>query len=722
MSLAETPRPTIMPGMILVETKASVVSAGTERMIVELARKSLLGKAQARPDLVKKVIDTAKKEGIAATFQKVQGKLDNPIPLGYSCAGIVRQVGMNVERFQSGDYVACGGANYATHAEYNLVPQNLCVSVPRMRNGDTLPFEEAAFATVGAIALQGVRQADLLLGENVCVIGLGLLGQLTVQLCKANGCRVIGCDIDANKLLMGQKLGIHDVCLTGELEGRIQRFTRGVGADAVIITASTKGNELIALAGEISRMKGRVVAVGLIGLDVPRDIYYKKELDLRLSMSYGPGRYDVEYEERGHDYPLPYVRWTEQRNMEAFLDLVAAGAVNASALISHRYRFEDALSVYKMITGGKEASLGVILQYEVKPEPTRIIFPQKQLEGTGALRLGVIGAGNFAKSVLLPRLKKNSAVSFRGIVTAKGATAKTVGEKFGFSYCSENVDEVLSDKEINTVMIATRHNLHGTLVKKALEEGKNVFVEKPLCLTEAELNDIIVGYSMQGTHESASPFLMVGFNRRFSPFIQRVREIVKNRSIPLVASYRINAGLIPKNSWVQDPVEGGGRVIGEVCHFIDTMRFLFGTSVRSVQAKCIQTCNMGQTSHDSVSATLSYEDGSLANILYYAQGNKQYPKEKLEIACDDQTIVIDDYRTMEVYGSKKERKRGAQDKGFDAEIEALVNTVIKGGLPPITFSEIIETTLVTFAINDALNTGETVSISEKYQGILDSRQ
>jgi predicted dehydrogenase/threonine dehydrogenase-like Zn-dependent dehydrogenase len=714
MKLEEVPRPTVAPGMILVETKASIVSAGTEKMLVELARKSLLGKAKARPDLVKKVLDAAKKEGIVATFQKVQGKLDNPIPLGYSCAGVVRQVGEGVDMFRVGDYVACGGANYATHAEYNLVPQNLCVHMPRRKDGNALSFEEAAFATVGAIALQGVRQAELSLGESVCVIGLGLLGQLTVQLCKANGCRVIGCDIDSSKIDMAKKMGADDACLTGELEEKVLAFTRGVGADAVIITASAKSSELVALAGELSRMKGRVVAVGLVGLDVPRDIYYKKELDLRLSMSYGPGRYDAEYEERGHDYPLPYVRWTEQRNMEAFLDLIAGGFVDVATLISHRYPFEKALSVYEMITGGKESSLGVVLKYDAKSEPARIMLSQKPTSAASTVCLGVIGAGNFAKGVLLPRLKRNSAVALQGVVTARGTTAKTVGEKFGFAYCSENIDEVLSDDKINTVLIATRHNMHGPLVKKALLAGKHIFVEKPLCLNENELSEIVAAYVGQSAHAT----LMVGFNRRFSPFIQRIHETIKTRSGTLVASYRINAGYIPKDSWVQDPVEGGGRIIGEVCHFVDTLRFLVGAPVRSVHAACVQTSDMRQINRDSVSVTLTYEDGSLGNIFYYAFGSKDYPKEKLEVACDTQSIIVDDYRSMEIYGKKKEKASSAQDKGFDAEIDAFVTAITKGGQPPIPFADIVETTLVTFAIHEALNTGEMIFMKEKYEEIL----
>jgi len=719
MNLEEVPRPTAAIGTVLVETRASIISAGTEKMIVELARKSLLSKARARPDLVRKVIDIAKKEGIGSALQKVLGKLGNPMPLGYSCAGIIRQVGEGVDGLVVDEAVACGGANYATHAEYNLVPRNLCIAIPSGKEGGTLPFEEAAFAAIGAIALQGVRQAALSLGESVCIIGLGLLGQLTVQLSKANGCRVIGCDIDAGRVELAKRMGADEACLTDELERLSKRFTRGIGADAVIITASAKGSELVALAGELSRMKGRVVAVGLVGLDVPRDIYYKKELDLRLSMSYGPGRYDVDYEERGHDYPLPYVRWTEQRNMEAFLELVAAGVVDVRSLITHRYPFAEALSVYEMITGGQEPSLGIILQYDGCAEPPQIVLNRKTTEKACAVNLGVIGAGNFARGIMLPRLRNNSNVSLQAVMTARGTTAKAVGEKFGFAYCTGSIDALLADNNINAVMIATRHDMHSSLAQKALEAGKHVFVEKPLCLTEPQLTEIVRACSSLSAHNSSLPLLTVGFNRRFSPFVRRLREDLVGRTGPVVASYRVNAGFIPKDSWVQDRKEGGGRIIGEMCHFIDTLRFLVGVPVRSVQAASIQTDDARQTNRDSVSVTLTYGDGSLSNIFYYALGSNEFPKERLDLACDGRNIGLDDYCSMETYGGrKKHRMSGKQDKGFDAEIEAFVEAILKGGSSPIPFAEIVETTLVTFAIHDALDTGRTVFMSEKYRELL----
>ncbi len=712
MSLDDVPEPLVARGMVLVDTRASVVSAGTEKMLVDLAKRSLLGKARARPDLVRKVIDTAKREGFSNALRKVRSKLENPIPLGYSCAGVVREVGTGVDEFLPGDLVACAGVGYANHAECNVVPKNLCVHIPerRLEGGSISPasFEEAAFATVGAIALQGVRQAGLTLGERVCVIGLGLLGQLTVQLCKANGCKVIGADIDARKIEMAAGFGADAAVHSKDLESAIWQFTGGVGADAVIITAAARGSELIALAGEISRLKGRVVAVGLVGLEVPRDIYYKKELDLRLSMSYGPGRYDAEYEERGHDYPLSYVRWTEQRNMQAFLELVAAGRVDVKSLISHRYPFEQALSAYEMITSGNEASLGVVLEYG-----SRSVASKTPVAGRAApcperhVGLGVVGAGNFAKAVLLPAFSGHELVKFQGVTTAKGASAKAVRDRFGFSYCAENIDEILADDSINCVLVATRHNLHGPLVDKVLSAGKHVFVEKPLCLNPAELSVIVERYEACAKGEK-TPVLMVGFNRRFSPFVQRSRSLLENRNTPLVASYRVNAGFTPKDSWVQDPVEGGGRIIGEVCHFVDTLRFLVGSPVRTVQAACIQAEDVRLTNRDSIALNITYKDGSVGAILYHALGAQEFPKEKLEIATDGKVIVLDDFCRLEVFGRKKESIKSKQDKGFESEVKAFVNAVANGGAVPIPFAEIAETTRVTFAIHEALNTGRTI--------------
>ena len=702
--------------MILVETRASIISAGTEKMIVELARKSLLGKARSRPDMVQKVVKSIQKEGIAQALQKVRSKIDTPIPLGYSCSGVVCEIGSNVDAIQPGDAVACGGAGYANHSEFNIVPQNLCVRIPNRLDtvsGGALLFEEAAFATVGAIALQGVRQAALTLGERVCVIGLGLIGQLTVQICKASGCRVIGADIDPGKIDMAVKFGAELAVHSNDLERQIWQFTNGAGADAVIITATAKGNGLVALAGEISRIKGRVVAVGLVGLDVPRDVYYRKELDLRLSMSYGPGRYDPEYEERGHDYPLPYVRWTEQRNMQAFLELMAAGGLDVRPLISHRYPFEQAIEAYDLITTGREPSLGVVLDYDNKrEEPKTPVTKNLVAIPSPCVALGVVGAGNFAKAVLLPGFKAHKLVAFQGICTARGISAKAAHDRFGFQYCAEGAGDLIDDRAVNSVLIATRHNLHGPLVDQVLAAGKHIFVEKPLCLNSDELNLIVRRYAKSVKNGNA-PVLMVGFNRRFSPLVQHIRKVLASRSTPIVASYRVNAGFIPRDSWVQDPAEGGGRIIGEICHFVDTLRFLTGSPVRSVQAASIQTDNSKLTSRDSLSITLSYQDGSVAAILYHALGNPGFPKEKVEIAAEGKVIDLDDFCKLEIFGPKRERIKAKQDKGFAAEIDAFVNAVVNGGPAPIPFAEIVEATQVTFAVHKALNTGRVIHLDSE---------
>jgi len=714
MILDEVPCPQVMTGMLLIETKASVVSAGTEKMLIDLAKKSLIGKAKDRPDLVKKVIETAKREGIKNTLQKINSKLESPIPLGYSCSGIVKEVGDGIDQFRVADPVACGGAGYANHAEYNVVPKNLCVRIPpdpknKFRH---LAFEKAAFATIGAIAMQGVRQAALTLGENVCVIGLGLLGQLTLQLCRVNGCRVIGADIDTSRIELAKQLGAEAAVQSTNLAQTVKEFTNGIGADAVIITAASQGSQLISLAGEVSRFKGRVIVVGLVGMNVPRGIYYKKELDLRLSMSYGPGRYDAEYEERGHDYPLPYVRWTEQRNMQEFLRLVINDKVNVDFLITHRFNFNEALNAYSLIVGNKEPYLGVILNYPSPLKTSKISISNRS--GTfksQKIILGTIGAGNFARGVLLPAFSRIPEVKFQGVTTGSGMTAKAVAKQFQFAYCAQSSAEILNDESVNTVLIATRHNLHGPLVEQALKAGKHIFSEKPLCLNTEQLQKILNQYNNY-TRKSQLPVLMLGFNRRFSPFIQKAYSVFKYRSAPLVLTYRVNAGFVAKDSWIQDPIEGGGRIVGEICHFIDTFRFLTGASVETIHAASIRTEEVTLTNRDSIVITLTYADGSLGTIIYHALGNSRYPKEQLEIAGAGTTVFIDDYRRLAIYGKQKERVKKKQDKGFVAEINAFINAILKGGPQPIPFSELVETTEVTFAIHRSLVTGQVISLAD----------
>ncbi|HVG34231.1 MAG TPA: bi-domain-containing oxidoreductase, partial [Pyrinomonadaceae bacterium] len=563
VKVMDVPSPAAQRGRVLVRAAASLISAGTERMTVDTARKGLLHRARENPDKVKQVLQRARSEGVINTVNAVLTKLGTSTALGYSASGIVVGTGPDVTEFRVNDRVACAGVGYASHAEVLSVPKNLCVRLP-----EGAAFEAGAFGTLGAIALQGVRLAEPTLGESVVVIGLGLLGQLTVQLLKANGCRVFGLDLDPQKVELARSLGADRAMLNNDDAKRaVLEWSRGRGADAVLITAATSSNQPVELAGEISRLKGRVVAVGLVGLDVPRALYFKRELTLKISMSYGPGRYDPEYEERGHDYPFAYVRWTEGRNLEAFLDLVAEGRINIERLITHRFPIEEGERAYQLITGEtNEPYLGVLLRYDIERELEKQIKWSPEAKGKQAaaaaalpksVRLGLIGAGAYAKAMLLPNLKA-AGVEFHSIATASGVTARDIGAKYGFRRAVSSADEVISDAQINRVMIATRHDTHAELARRALEEGRHVFVEKPLALNEEELESV-VGAAARSTSQ-----LMVGYNRRFSPLARAAFEFFKDRAAPLSVAYRVNAGRIPREHWIQDPQEGGGRIIGEV--------------------------------------------------------------------------------------------------------------------------------------------------------------
>src|ERR1044072_4778376 len=572
--VADVPAPVAQPGRVLVRAAASLVSAGTERAFVELGRKSLLGKAKERPDLVGKVLEKVKSEGLLSTLQSVREKLDESHALGYSAAGVVVEVGEGVNEFRAGDRVACAGTGYAAHAGLLSVPQNLCVRLP-----DSVDFESGAFATLGAIALQGVRLAEPTLGESVVVIGLGLIGQLAAQLLKANGCRVFGVDLDSSRVELARRLGADDGCVAGvDVKQAVMKWSRGRGADAVLLTAATQSDEPIELAGEISRLRGRVVAVGLVGMNVPRAIYFERELTLRVSMSYGPGRYDPEYEERGHDYPLPYVRWTEGRNLEAFLDMVAAGRVQTAPLITHRFPIEESERAYKLISGDAgEPYLAVVISYDterelernVENESSKFKVQSSKFESrspvparASAVRVGLIGAGNYARRMLLPHFKANG-VEFVSIATAAGVTARDVGRRYGFARFVSGADEVLTDESVNLVVIATRHDSHAELARRALERGLDVFVEKPLALNDEELDALLEAATRSKGR------LTVGFNRRFSPHARQAVEFFKERRGPLSILYRVNAGRVPRTHWTQDAGEGGGGIRGEGCHFGD---------------------------------------------------------------------------------------------------------------------------------------------------------
>jgi predicted dehydrogenase/threonine dehydrogenase-like Zn-dependent dehydrogenase len=707
LTVAEVPTPQLRPQGILVRTAATVVSAGTERMVIEFAEKNLLQKARARPDLVRQVIDKAQREGIVTTLESVRNRLDQPLPLGYSATGIVAEVGARAGHFQVGDRVACAGGGYASHAEMIYVPRTLAVKLP-----DGVSFESAAFTTVGAIALQGVRQAEVELGHNVAVIGLGLLGLLTVQLLGAAGCDVLGVDLNPARVELAQRLGARVATDPGSARAAGLQFTQERGFDAVIITAETPSNDPVTLAGDLARDRAIISAVGAVGMTIPRKVYYEKELDFRLSRSYGPGRYDTAYEEEGHDYPYGYVRWTEQRNMEAFVSLLASGAVDVSPLISHRFAIDEAERAYDVITGKSgEPFMGVLLTYN----PDRALPERIELHGRrtpvsttapqAAVRVGLLGAGNFVNAALLPAMAGIDGLELTGIVSGSGVTAQNSGQRFGFRYCASDPTTLLADPDVNWIVVATRHDLHASQAIVALQAGKDVFVEKPLALQHPELVDVLRAQHASGRR------LIVGFNRRFSPFVAELRAFLRARQRPLIATYRVNAGVIPANHWTQDPGVGGGRIIGEGCHFIDLLQHLIGAAPVQVHSVPIQT-GAGPVD-DEVVMTLTFADGSVGTIVYAAGGDKAFGKERIEVIGDGKVAVLDDFRSLELVADGKRNRRQARlrpEKGHRQEWEALVAAARKGSEQPIPLDEIVLTHLATYAAVESLQARAPVSI------------
>lgn len=697
------PSPALRPGGVIVGNAASLISAGTEKTKVETARMSLIAKAKSRPDQVRKVMETLKKEGFANTYRKVMGKLDSLSPLGYSSAGVVRQVGTGVSEFRVGDRVACAGAGYANHAEEVFVPRNLCVRIP-----DGVSFEHAAFTTVGAIALQGVRQADVRLGESVGVIGLGLVGQLTLMILRASGCRVIGIDVDGWNVDLAKSCGADFAVRRGEdVVAAARELSAGVGLDAVIITAGTRSNDPVELAARLLRDRGRVVVVGAVGMTLPREPYYMKELDLRLSRSYGAGRYDVEYEEKGRDYPIGYVRWTEKRNMEAFLQLVADGRVTLERLLTHRYPVDRASEAYDLLAGDQsERFLGIVIQYDGERPLEKVVLlgdvalPAKKREG-----IGFIGAGSFARAMLLPYLR---AEPLRGIHTASGLTALDVGEKFGFSFAGSSPESVLDDDATGAVFIATRHDSHAALVCAALERGKDAFVEKPLALDESQLAQVVEIAS------KAEARLLVGFNRRFSPMIGQAKAHFQGRGYPIAINIRINAGSIPKESWIQDAEFGGGRIVGEVCHFVDLAQFMADSRVVQVYAEPLFSRIEGRVEDDSVSITLKMADGSVATIVYLANGDTAFPKERIEVFGGGRLAVVDDFRSLSLVakGETKTFKAAGQDKGHKGEVEAFLESRKSNGPSPIALGDLVNTTRATFRILEAMRNSRPMRVED----------
>ncbi len=698
----EVPVPAPRKGMALVKTAASLVSAGTERMVVEFAEKNLVGKARSRPDLVKQVIDKALREGLLNTAQAAFNKLDEPMALGYSSAGTIVELGEGMDGFHVGQRVACAGGGYASHAEYAVVPRNLLTPIP-----DHLDFESAAFATLGAIALHGFRLADPKLGETVAVIGVGLLGLMTLQIAEAAGCRAIGIDVDPKRVKLAESLGL-SACSRDRAEDSVQAFTANRGADSVVICADTPSNDPVTLAGSIARDRAKIVATGAVGLDFPRKIYFEKELSFINSRSYGPGRYDPLYEEGGVDYPIGFIRWTEGRNLEAVVELLASGKLQVASLITHRFPIVEAAAAYDVITGKTEKPfIGVLLTYQESSNQEsgiRVEFPSVTRHSS-LVNLGVIGAGLYANATLLPVLK-NTAMGLVGIASAGGLKAQHSAKKFGFGYATSSVDEIINDEKINTVAILTRHDLHAELVIKALESEKHVFVEKPLAVNAEQLAKVEEAL----THHAS--LVTVGFNRRFAPLARELKSFYADRVEPLHIHYRINAGYIPLKHWLHDPEQGGGRIIGEGCHFIDFVTFLVGESPVSVTAHALP--DNGKYREDNVSMTFTFPDGSIGVVDYLANGDKSVPKERVEVFGGGKVATLNDYRSLEmVHNGKRKiiKNRLGQDKGWKDEMLALEKAVKTGELP-IPYEHLIGVTKASFAAVESLRkNGEKVTIS-----------
>jgi len=704
LDLVHVPVPALQPGGVLVATAYSLISAGTERNTVTTAKKSLVGKARSRPDLVRQVLRVARREGLLETYRMVRNKLSTPIPLGYSSAGFVVAIADDVEGLRLGDKVACAGTGYASHSEVVFVPRNLVARVP-----EGLGLEEAAYATLGAIALQGVRQAEVSVGDRVAVVGLGLLGQLTVQILKAAGCQVLATDLRPDLVAMARKSGADvAVARTEDVERAAEAFSGGWGADRVILTASTRSSDPIELAGRLCREKGVVVVVGDVRLEVPRELYYRKELDLRLSRSYGPGRYDQAYEERGIDYPLPYVRWTENRNLTAFLELAAARKLDLGLLTTHRYDFAYAEEAYRLVTGeSSEKSVGILLRYQTAESGpaalTRRVQTARPRRSAESVGISFLGAGSFAQNYLLPRLMEMEAAAPRCVVTATGLKARSAAERFGFETAATDVAAALDDRETRAVFIATRHDSHAALAARALRAGKYVFVEKPLALDPDQLAEVEAAVETVGSGR-----LMVGFNRRFAPAARAARRAFADHKGPLVLQYRVNAGPLPRDHWLLDPFAGGGRILGEACHFVDFALFFTGERIERVYAA-------GMRDGEDVTITLHLAGGSLATIAYLAGGDRAVPKEWIEVVGGGRVVQIDDFATATLYRGQRRRRLRVDGKGrgYTEELEAFLTAARAGVTLPVPEEAAVHVTQACFAVLESLKSGEAVYLPRK---------
>lgn len=762
LELADVPAPVAAPGSLIVRTVCSVVSVGTEKYMLDLARKSLLGKALARPDLARQVLNKVKTEGMAEAYRQAMGRLDNPVPLGYSSAGVVLDVGSGVEGFSRGDRVACAGSTYASHAEIVRIPRNMVEKIP-----DGVSDEEAAFVTLGGIAMHGVRLAEVTFGEKIVVLGLGLLGQLAVQILKAAGCRVFGADLDPSKVELARALGADaGGSASGiELAQLVRAFTGGAGADAVVIFAATASNDPIELAADLARERGRIVVPGLVGLDLPRKVSYEKELSYRVSRAWGPGLYDPNYEERGLDYPMAFVRWTAQRNLGEFLQMLAARQVRVGPLITHRFPLDSAVDVYTRLLAGKEHFLGVLLTYDTEPDSSAKILLDAHAPSTASgpgrtahsalepgrsslgarrsgtsdsetetaarnrsggrsradeapepprrtastpVRIGLVGAGLFARGTLLPALKGATGARLQGVATASGVSARHVGRRYGFAFCATRAEEVIHSPEIDLVMILTRHGSHARLVAEALAAGKHVFVEKPLALNEEQLSQVIEARrGSQGT-------LMVGFNRRYAPTTKAVLKLMERLEGPFVVSIRVNAGLIPRESWVHDPLEGGGPLVGEACHFMDLAQALTRSLPIRVHARATVEHTATSLPASNAVMTLQMKDGSVANVIYTTSGDKSFSRERVEVFGGGATCAIENFRTVLWSQGGRTRRIGRSwsgvDRGYSEEMKVLLDSVRRDEPSPVRFEEYVATTRATFAILESLRTGQAVDV------------
>ncbi|MBK6397825.1 MAG: bi-domain-containing oxidoreductase [Bacteroidetes bacterium] len=701
MQILQVPFPALQSGCILVRNHYSVISAGTEGKSVKDARLGYVAKARARKEEVGKVMKSVQNFGLLPTYKMVMNKLESPSPLGYCCAGEVIAVAGDVQDFRIGDLVACGG-NTAVHAEVVSVPVNLCVKLPA-----GIDVRQAAFATLGAIAMQGIRQADLRLGENAVVIGLGLIGQLTIQMLNAAGIRTIGIDIDDRMVKLAAlndcELAINRRSET--LENDVMQFTSGHGTDAVIITAGTDSTDPVDLAGALCRKKGKVIIVGAVPTGFKRANYFKKELELKMSASYGPGRYDREYEEDGIDYPYAYVRWTENRNMEAFIELLRKEKLNINGLITHEFSFTKAEDAYKIIVEKSEPFTGMILKYDSEKQiASTIKLSDKKYSGSQPV-VGFIGAGSFAQNYLLPSVKDKAQLAI--VATARPNNARYIADKYGFASCTGNANEVFSDKDVNTIFVATRHDTHAEYVIEALKNNKNVFVEKPLCLKPEELETIRTLYN------SKNVLLMLGFNRRFSPFTEQLKSFISKTvnsagSSAISINYRVNAGMVAADHWVHDMQIGGGRILGEVCHFIDLCTFIADSRVTGVSAMAMDSADKKQ---DTVTISLTMANGSIASISYFSNGQKDLSKEKIEIFSGGVVAVIDDFKSITTYGKSVSEKSGKQDKGHQKEVRLFLESLREGKQSPIPFEEIYHSMLVTFKVLESIaRNGELIKI------------